>query len=150
MSTAGTLQCLFLEDDNQRSIGMTEKAAILDLLLSQWHEWCCHSKTVRGFSPVSAGFDQYRTSRQYDDTNGALDDALDGNTMKVMDFQIWQMEADHRHAIQHEANRLSRNLPPGADVFISPRLPKDRRIRHSLILEAKSFLTKRLHNAGVL
>ena len=125
---------------------MTEQAAILDSLLSQWHDWCSHSKTVRGYSPTAAGFDQYRTSRQYDDANGALDDALDGKTMCAVDFAISGLETDHRVAIQQEA----RNLAAGREVFISPRLPKDRHIRHALIQEAKVFLTKCLQNAGVL
>lgn len=124
---------------------MTEQAAILDDLLAAWHAYGSSAPTGTGYCTHSLVCGDYRTSRQYDDENGALDGELHKRTMQAVDFAISQLEPMHRYCIQQEA----RNLHAGRNVFISPRLPKDKAIRMALIAEARSFLAKRLQNAGV-
>ncbi len=114
---------------------MTEQAAILDDLLAAWHAYGAAAPMGTGYCTHSLVCGDYRVSRQYDDENGALDGELHKRTMQAVDFAVSQLDPMHRYCIQQEA----RNLYTGRNVFISPHLA-----------EARSFLTKRLQNAGVL
>lgn len=119
---------------------------ILSDILIRWAQF--KPGTVgRGFNSRTPGAgDYYRTSRQYDTTNGVLDDDIDAERMKVVDFQIWQMNELHRWALQDHA----RSLMLGVEVFRNPRLPVDRAARDALVQEARRRLTERLLACGVL
>ena len=129
---------------------MTEQAAILsellDDILCRWQAWVPKMHITRYYASKAAGCEDYRPSRQHDMENGALDQDTESLTMAVVNGQIEALESMHRYAIIQEA----RTCTHGIEVFIHPRLPKDRQIRHNLIKEARSFLTRRLQNAGVL
>ena len=123
-----------------------ETAAILDDLLIRWHHACQHYRHTRGFNARSAGMDGYRCSRQYDDTNGALDQHLEASQIEAVDFEVSQLTEPSRSAIHADA----RNLSTGIAVFSSPRLPTDPQKRQEVILVARVMLTARLQSAGVM
>lgn len=123
---------------------MTVTAAALDDLLSRWHHWASSRPACKGFAPKALVCGDYRTSRQYDDTNGALDDDLDASTMRTVDFQVSEMADPWRSAIY----ALARSLSCGYAVWSSPRIaPGD---RQAVEAEARKRLTARLVSAGVL
>lgn len=123
----------------------TDQSAILDDLLQSWHRWAQGEQHADGFASTSAGLSDWRCSRQWDDTNGALDGELDKSTMKTVDFQVSQMADPYRAAIHMNA----KNLAAGRDVFRSPRVPAG--IEGANILKtARATLTIRLVNAGVI
>jgi hypothetical protein len=123
-------------------------SAILDDILTQWHQWCLgYRKAVaRGYNGVAQGMEQYRTSRQYDDTNGALDEAIDHRRMTQVDWEIGEMPGLEQTAIRMQA----RALYLGVSVFASPRLPECRTERQALVLLARDNLHARLSSAGVI
>lgn len=123
-----------------------EHAAILDDLLSRWHSWQRACPATRGYAPRAAGFEQYRTSRQYDDTNSALDTDLDASRSAQVDFEASQMRDPYRAAIYINA----RNLCAGLNVWSSPRLPADETERDIVIREARVLICQRLMSAGVI
>lgn len=123
-----------------------EHAVILDDLLSRWHSWQKVATASRGYSARAAGFEQYRPSRQHDDTNGALDTDLDVMRSAQVDFEVSQMKDPHRAAIYIDA----RNLCTGLNVWNSPRLPADRAEREEVIREARRMICKRLVDSGVI
>lgn len=127
---------------------MTETAINQDVdsLLSRWHQWQQRDQVGRGFNSRSLVCGDYRPSRQYDDSNGALDAGIESSVMKTVDFQVRQMTDPHRSAIY----ALARSLAVGARVWSSPRLPQDRAERIACIAMARTLLTKRLQSAGVL
>jgi hypothetical protein len=122
-----------------------DQHAILDDLLSRWHQWQPRRATT-GYAPKSLVCGAYRTSRQYDDTNGALDDDLNALRCRQVDHDVCTMHDPHRAAIYV----LARNLATGANVWISPRLPADPGERASIVSQARVILTKKLIASGVL
>ena len=114
----------------------------LDLvgLLVMWHQSASHWLPVAGYPqecPSTAG---YRTSRQYDDGNGAG-------------------EADERHRlvlhIGHAIDRvaepyrtalciLARNRSTGSAAWHSPRLPTDADARAEMVSEALDLLAEEI------
>lgn len=120
--------------------------ASLDDILSRWHHWASRARLVRGYAPRALVCGDYRTSRQYDDSNGALDSDLESSRMEAVDFQVSEMLDPHRTAIHAHA----RNLSLGLSVWLSPRLPQDLDARSRLIAQARDMLQKRLTTAGIL
>lgn len=117
----------------------------LDGLLSRWHQW--QSATVtRGWNRQALVVGSYRTSRQYDDQNGALDAHLDAIQMQAVEFAVQQMADPHKAAIYC----LARALTLGVSVFMSPRLPVDAAERAVVVSDARGMLTRRLQSAGVM
>ena len=123
-----------------------DSAEILDDILSRWHSWQCGYRASRGFSPKSLVTGDYRTSRQYDDVNGALDIDIDAAIMRQVDFEIGEMADPHRTAIYC----LARALALGLAVFTSPRLPDDRAELEHIVRNARGILTARLVASGVI
>jgi hypothetical protein len=123
-----------------------DRAAQLDNLLSQWHQWADSKRGVRGYASRALVCGEFRVSRQYDDVSGALDDELDNTTMKTLDFQVTEMAEPYRSAIY----ALAKNLTTGVTVFLSPRLPQSKEARDMVIAQARQMLTARLISAGVL
>lgn len=119
--------------------------AILDDLLARWAWWLRPIRTGAGLPGSAAGCGGYRSSRQYDDANGALDDAVEHSLMKAVDAQIAMIPDPYRTGLHAEARRLV----VGADVFRSARLPEGE-ARRVLIVEARGMLLGRLQRAGVV
>ena len=123
-----------------------ESGQILDDLLIRWHHACTHYRHTRGFNSRAPGTDGYRPSRQYDDTNGALDHHLEASQVEAVEFEVSQRPEPHRSAIHTNA----RNLSTGSAVWSSPRLPADLAERAVLIWAARDMLINRLRSAGVM
>ena len=120
--------------------------AILDDLLSRWHGWRMKYTPARGFNSRALVVGEYVISRQYDDFNGALDDAIEADIMRSLDFQISEMTVVHRAAISANA----RALHVGARFFSHPYLPADREERNAIVKQARAALIKRALAAGVM
>ena len=123
-----------------------DSSDILDDILCRWHHWASSAQFVRGFAPRSLVVGDFKVSRQYDDENGALDGDIEKQIMRTVDFCVVSMMDPHKAAIYANA----RALVVGCAVFSSPRLPQDRAERMAVIAEARSMLTRRLCDAGVL
>jgi len=122
------------------------RAAALNQILAEWHQWQIGYSHGKGYRGTAAGMEQYRPSCQYDDENGALDAKLHAATMKTVDFQISEMVDPFRTAIYLNA----RNISVRHRVFRSPRLPQDELACLQIIAEARGQLMVRLDKAGVL
>jgi len=120
-----------------------ERSAALDDLLSRWHHYASGYRPVRSTSGGTATSD-YRSSRQYDDANGALDDAIEATIMRQVGREIESMLDPWRSAIY----AIARSLYTGAAVFHSPRIPPQDRARVSM--EARDKITVRLVAAGLI
>ena len=118
--------------------------AILDDLLIRWHQWRQGYRAARGFSSHSLGTGDYVTSRQYDDENGALDQAIEERIMRQVEHEIGELPLLEQCALQTQA----RALVVGCSVFTSPRLPADREARETLVQQARLALLRRLLAAG--
>ncbi len=123
-----------------------DQALILDDLLGRWHRWCQQATVGRGHASRSLVVGEYRTSRQYDDANGALDDDLERSTMRTVNFQVSELRDPHRSAIHAQA----RAIHCGVKVWSSPRLPSDPDARALIVQEARGMLIGRLIAAGVM
>ncbi len=120
--------------------------ALLDDILSRWHQWCVSRPPALGYPTSAAGCRLYRSSRQHDSDNGALDHDAESERMGIVEFCIDSLEQPYRTAIQFNA----RNLATGAAVWASPRLPQDRQARAVLVAEARGLLMVSLRASGVL
>lgn len=118
----------------------------LDSLLCQWHQWAESERGVRGYASRALVCGEYRSSRQYDDVSGALDDELDRVTMKAIDFNVREMAEPYRTGIYC----LAKALVTGVAVFRSPRLPESDQARRMVVAQARNILTARLISSGVL
>lgn len=120
--------------------------SLVSNLMVQWHKWGSRSTFGKGYPSASASCKQARASRQYDDSNGALDDALDDSVMQAFDAAAYRVPQPWLTALQFQA----RNMACGANVWSSPRLPADMMERAVLTLEARNKLMKELARDGVL
>lgn len=118
----------------------------LDDLLIRWHNWASAERIAVGYNDRAPVTGQYRTSRQYDDINGALDDDIDADRCKVVQFNVEHLQPTHRLAIY----LLARNLTTGFSVWNSPRLPQDEAERSRVVSEARLALIERLISAGLI
>jgi len=118
--------------------------AALDDLLSRWHHWASHRPISRGYAPKSLVCGDYKTSRQYDDANGALDSDLESATMRVVEFQVSELADPYRSCI----HALARSLCCGYAVWTSPRVPAEQ--RQEVEAKARVLIVARLVGAGVM
>lgn len=116
----------------------------LDDLLSRWHWWRAGYQHVRGYSSGGNATSDYRSSRQYDDANGALDMAIEDAQMRQVDYEVSELGDPWHTAICIEA----RTLCLGVSVFNSPRIAAADRER--IVKEARRMLADRLIAAGVM
>jgi hypothetical protein len=123
-----------------------ETDEILDDLLSRWHHWQLGAVVARGFSSHSMVVGEFKSSRQYDDANGALWDDEETEIMKAVQAQVEELAPQYRAAIYAQA----RGLHSGFMVWSSPRLPSDPVERDQIIRAARAALVVRLVNAGVM
>jgi hypothetical protein len=135
-----------LELDRLRALEAQRQDAVLDDLLSRWHQWQQRARVGLGWKPRAPGFGGYRCSRQYDDANGALDDNFDADTMRRLEFEVSELPTQPRAAIYC----LARALTVGASVFTSPRLPADPAERTAVVKQARAALMRRLVAAGLM
>lgn len=123
-----------------------QRSAALDDLLSRWHHWRMGYGYGRGYNGAAAGTGDYQTSRQYDDANGALDDAIEDGVMKQVDFEISELAPSYQLLLQVQA----RAVYLGVTVWSSPRLPQDRGKLAQLAVAARQALITSLLAAGVM
>lgn len=121
--------------------------AILDDILSRWHVWQQAARVGRGHADrAMVCGENYRPSRQYDDSNGKLDDDLNSFRCKAVDFAVSGMDDPWRAAVYVNA----RNLSTGREVWRSPRLPEDKAQRTEIVKQARGQLVRLLMSAGVM
>lgn len=118
----------------------------LNELLRRWHAHCLGYSPGKGYPSADSACRYSRTSRQYDDQNGALDSAVDSKIMEGVDGVMWNIQQPYLTALQFQA----RNLFTGKQVWTSPRLPADPMERGALLMEARNILLKGLAKAGVI
>jgi hypothetical protein len=119
--------------------------ATLDQLLAMWHRWQDSYRLKTGYPKTAAGCSQYRCSRQWDDSNGALDLDADVAMCEAIDAEVNRMADPHRTAIHVEARNLV-----SVRVFRSARLTEDPAELRRITAEARAMLWKRLESAGVV
>jgi hypothetical protein len=117
-------------------------------ILRRWHRGMAIADQVSsGYPAENPSCRGWRASRQYDDTNGALDGDLEAKFVVCIDSLI------HRHFVHPELAALSinaRNLATGNSVWRSPRLPQDRDEAAMLTLRAREMLATLLDREGLL
>lgn len=118
----------------------------LDELLSEWHAWARPDTLERGFNRRALVCGDYRVSRQYDDTNGALDVALSSRQSAAVNFAVQHMLDPWRAAI----GELARNLYTGHEVWRSPRLPSEPTELAVVVKTARKMLIFKLTDAGLM
>lgn len=118
----------------------------LDELLCMWHQWQQSYRPVRSWKGKALVVGDYNPGRHRNADDGTLDEALDEQTMRAMDFAVDKLPEVMRAAIHQEA----RNLTVGTQVFISPRLPGCPKRRQEVVAQARERLAGLLRLAGVL
>lgn len=119
---------------------------VLNDLLARWHVWSSSYSFGKGYPSVDSACRDSRTSRQYDDTNGALDAGVENRIMEAFDAAVWTIEQPHLTALQFQA----RNFHARVAVWKSPRLPDDDMERGVLLMEARNKLMRALARSGVM
>lgn len=118
----------------------------LNDLLTRWHQWSSSYTFGKGYPSIDSACRSSRTSRQYDDSNGALDAAVENKIMEAFDAAASTIEQPYLTALQFQA----RNLFTGRQVWTSPRLPVDEMERVVLMMEARNRLLRVLARSGVM
>jgi hypothetical protein len=101
-------------------------------LLALWWRYESQQLPVLGYPrecPSTAG---YKTSRQYDDGNGAAETDERGMLAKAVGHAVDSIEEPYRTALYIAA----RNRVTGVSDWISPRLPVDQDERAWIVSEA--------------
>lgn len=119
---------------------------VLNDLLARWHRWSSSYSFGKGYPSVDSACRDSRTSRQYDDTNGALDASVENKIMEAFDAVVWTIPQPHLTALQFQA----RNFHARRAVWTSPRLPTDEMERSILLMEARNKLMRALARSGVM
>lgn len=127
-------------------VGAAFDDAALNQLLEDWHRWASDERVAIGYPTTAAGTQQYRTSRQYDSHNGALDQDVENVLMAGVDACVNSIPQPHRNALHINA----RNLCTGLTVWRSPRLPEDELARALMVSDARAMLADRLRQRGLL
>lgn len=122
------------------------RAEDLDHLLILWHNWQGSARLARGYGCRSAVVGEYRVSRQYDDVSGVLDDDLDDERCKQVQFHVEEMHHPWRTAVY----TMAMNLACGLAVWSNPRLPSDPAELARVNAEARAQLLARLMAAGLI
>lgn len=112
----------------------------LEDLLSRWHQWQHADRVASGHNSSGTGFQDYRTSRQYDDENGALDAAIENSIMATVQACVDALAPELRPACY----MMARNAAVGAAVF------RSRPISQGVQDKAREQLLARLLAAGVI
>ena len=123
---------------------------VLNDLLARWHVWSSSYSFGKGYPSVDSACRDSRTSKQYDDQNGALDAAVENRIMEGFDAVMWQMpnttQQPYLTALQFQA----RNFHTRAQVWKSPRLPTEQMELVVVLMEARNHLIKALARNGMM
>ena len=116
---------------------ITDTESLIELLVLWWRYESQYTP-VRGFPHSAAGMDSYRTSRQHDSENGALETDQRGKLAARVGSVVNQMPEPERSALYHVAwvRATGRNEAKGAAVWHSPRLPADATERARVVANA--------------
>lgn len=95
---------------------------------------------VEGYPTECPSTMGYRTSRQYDDGNGAMETDSRGRWAQQIGAAVDRVPQPHRTALQF----LARNRATGVSVWRSPRLPADDVERLQLVADAVDMLAREL------
>jgi hypothetical protein len=138
--------------------------ASLEDLLIRWWNWKSPIQPARGFNRASLGFEDYRSSRQYDSKwvsdcsdsehwreagwngNGAIYDEEEAQIMRAVEREINAMDSTVRAVVYV----LARALTMGISVLISPRLPENKAERDAMVGLAKVAAVDRFKAAGLI
>lgn len=123
--------------------------AIVDDLLSSWHQWKSGYQHTRGHAGASATCKNFNAPTHWDWQNGAADDHADLMRMRAVDQAVDKVPNDPQPwntMLQFEA----RTLCVGFSVFRSPRLPADPEEFEVLRLEARNMLLVLLQRSGMI
>lgn len=102
-------------------------------LLVLWHNVeQSGALSALGFPKECPSCKSYRTSRQYDDLNGAMETDARGQLARQVGIIVDGLPEPYRTALYV----LARNRATGARVWMSPRLPTDEMQRGLLVAEA--------------
>ena len=118
---------------------------LLNDLLRRWHIRAVSTPPQTGYYTSNPACKLFKTSRQYDDANGALDSDQDGQVLEAVGHAIDRLEQPWRTAVEFNA----RNLATGFAVWRSPRLPTDDIERAQLVVDARCKLMVILRSDGV-
>jgi hypothetical protein len=122
------------------------QAQHLDDILADWHHYSASYNLVHGFPTVDAACRLYRSSRQYDDSNGALGVVAWVSMMQAVDHLIDEVQQPDRTALAFQA----RNFHSRAQVWSSPRLPVCPHARAKILVDARKKLLEKLTQANLL
>lgn len=132
--------------DDIRAGMLAYRQECLSDLLSRWDNWLHPVQVSRGHASQAAGCALYRSSRQYDDENGALDDQVEHQVMQGVQGCVEKLEPLHRYAIHDEAKRLRL----GVSVWSNPRLPADPADRQKVTDAARLCMIGHLCGSGLM
>ena len=119
--------------------------AALDDLIRRWHLFASREDFGLGYPVENVTCKLYRTSRQHDDQNGALDTDANAILLTGVGHCIERMVDPWRTAIYINA----RNLAIGLSVWTSARLPADDMARAIVVAEARTQLLRLLQSDGL-
>ena len=109
---------------------------VLDSLLIRWHHWAKAEQIATGYPAECPSCRLYVTSRQYDDSNGALDESFDVLELHAVDRCIQALASGLIAVIAANAQAL-------AAKWDIPEYPAG-------VIEARRELWKRLATEGVV
>jgi hypothetical protein len=128
------------------SVQAARREEDLDHLLILWHNWQGGARVARGYGGQSAVVGEYLVSRQYDDVSGVLDDDLDDERCRWVQFHVDELQHPWRTAIYV----IAMNLACGLSVWANPRLPSDPDERARINQQARAQLMARLIAHGLI
>lgn len=114
----------------------------VDEWLKMWHSWASSVRSTGGYPGVAAGCGMYRASKQYDDTNGALDALADIAEAQAVNSVIGKMQPLHQAALEMEAKNLCSKR-----VWQSARIPLADVAR--VVAEARQLLWDGMEREGL-
>jgi hypothetical protein len=106
-------------------------------LLALWWEAESQWTPVEGYPKECPSCRDWRSSRQYDDQNGAADTDSRGALIRHIAGVIKNIDEPHRTALY----MVARNHATGASVWASARLPADPQARAEVVAEAVELFT---------
>ena len=109
-------------------------------LLVLWYR-CEQSGALRslGYPAECPSTQGYKTSRQYDDINGAAETDERGELAKAVGHAVNSLQEPYRTALYF----LARNNATGVAVWRSPRLPEGAELE-TIVAEALALFSERL------
>lgn len=119
--------------------------ASLDHFLALMHRASSSYHLGQGYPSRAAGTDQYRSSRQYDGENGAMDGEADHAIGVAVSRLVDSMADPHRTCLRIEA----RNIQTGIKAWTSARLPLCPVERSIIRTEARNRLWRLLISSGI-